>query len=144
MSDTSESASSSERYWVIGIFGPILIIIPYYFIKIGEKRIHEMHQIKNVSLNILNHWIYQFLILSLYLQIIISTYATFVIIFCQANKDSVGYNSKLQDYNFMVRNQWISVLIVSILKIFHDFFWSMVIYFQVFEWVSIYILIRFE
>ena len=102
-----------------------------------------MYQIKNVSLNILNHWIYQFIILSLYLQIIISTYSTIVIIFCQANKDS-NEGGKLSDYNFMVRKQWLSVLIVTLLKIIHEFCWSMAIYLQVFEWVSIYILIRFE
>ena len=35
-------------------------------------------------------------------------------------------------------------MIITILKIFHDLFWSLAIYFQVFEWVSIYILIKYE
>ena len=69
--------------WVIGLLGPVMVVIPVYLIKIAELRIEEMYEKKNISVNILNDWIYRFIILSLKLQVVISVLSTFIILFCQ-------------------------------------------------------------
>ena len=52
------------REWVIGIFGPILTVLPIFLIKMTKKRLEQLYNIKNVSLNIINVWMYRSIILS--------------------------------------------------------------------------------
>ena len=66
MADIHTYAQESKQvYFVIGTQGPIFTAIPVFMIKICVKRIHEMYEIKKVSLNLINLWMYKFIILTL-------------------------------------------------------------------------------
>ena len=133
---------SAERFVIIGIFGPIFVIYQVYLIKIAKMRLVQMHDKKNVSLNVLNVWIYKTLLYALYIQIIITSYSSLIIIWCSADENVNRGN--YDNFNFLVKNQWISTTVVTCLKAVQNLFWNCAYYFQFLEWLSILLMIRFE
>ena len=79
---TYQQADSLEKYIILGISGPTLTCFTIYLLKIARQRLIQMRHKKYMSLNVLNIWIYKWLIMGLVIQVIISIYSTILIVTC--------------------------------------------------------------
>ena len=76
ISNYMESENEFKNTFYRGTLGFMFTVIALIFIKYTKKRLNELYNHKNVSLNILNVWIYKTMILALIIQMIINIYST--------------------------------------------------------------------
>ena len=72
---------SVKVYWYVGLCGPFLSLVPLFMIRQTRKKLNEMYEKKKVSVNIINVWMYKFILISLSIQTFISCYSTIVILY---------------------------------------------------------------
>lgn len=112
----------------------LLIIVCTAMMLAAQQRLHELRSIKNISLNIINLWIYRFIIISLGIQILLNLYLVVV-----------QFNSFVdQDEVWLHEHLWFSFLVCSLIKLEIIIFSNLVFYFQICEWFSILYVIRTE
>ena len=100
----------------------------------AQQRLRELRSIKNISLNIINLWIYKFIISAVGAQILLNLYLMLV-----------QYNSFAEeDEGWLHEHLWFSFLVCSIIKLVIIIFSDLVFYFQIYEWFSILYVIRNE
>ena len=81
---------SVEIYWFVGIIGPLFTLAPILMLYKCKLQLEEMHAKRKVSINIINVWMYNCIIMTLIIQVIISGYSTIVILYTQSQKDTIS------------------------------------------------------
>ena len=114
-------------------FGLLLSGICAGMIYLGNRALKQTKNVNNVSINVINLWIYRFVIVGLFMHILINMYVVIVQIVSCFREDQ-----------WLHKNIWFSVLICSIVKFVQIICIKSTYLMQVLEWFSILFVIKYE